>query len=127
VQVDLALAETMPLLPLNAVTIEQVFVNLLRNAIEAQAQTIQVITTVTATAVCCSVHDDGRGLTAEERQHLFDPFFTTRRHAGGTGLGLSLTYTIIAAHHGTIDVDSLPGGGTTIWVRLPVPLPLPGE
>jgi two-component system, cell cycle sensor histidine kinase and response regulator CckA len=65
------------------------------------------------------VTDTGIGIPAEERQLIFDPFFSTKRHAGGSGLGLSTVYGIIDAMGGQINVDSEVGIGTTFTIRLP--------
>jgi len=64
------------------------------------------------------VRDNGPGMPPEVRERIFTPFFTTRE--GGTGLGLALVQRVIAAHHGTINVDSAPGKGTTFRIHLPV-------
>ena len=65
--------------------------------------------------------DTGRGISPEHRSRIFEPFFTTRRDepARGTGLGLSVSYSIVKAHGGRIDVESEPGQGTVFTVRLP--------
>ena len=60
------------------------------------------------------VRDNGAGIAEEALPRIFDPFFTTK--ANGTGLGLSITYGIVRDHQGTIDVHSVPGGGTTFTV-----------
>jgi PAS domain S-box-containing protein len=65
------------------------------------------------------VTDTGIGIPTEERQLIFDPFFSTKRHAGGSGLGLSTVYGIIDAMGGQINVDSEVGIGTTFTIRLP--------
>jgi signal transduction histidine kinase len=67
------------------------------------------------------VTDSGTGMTPEVQRRCFEPFFTTKGQ-GGTGLGLALAgvYGIIQRHHGTIEIDSAPGRGTTIRIRLPL-------
>jgi signal transduction histidine kinase/ActR/RegA family two-component response regulator len=67
--------------------------------------------------VVISVQDEGEGIPAENLQHIFDPFFSTKE--GGTGLGLSICYSVASNHHGRIDVASTPGERTTFTVRLP--------
>jgi len=69
--------------------------------------------------VCLSVSDNGCGMTSEVKDHLFEPFFTTRHDSSGTGLGLSTVYGIVAQSGGTINVDSEPGKGATINILLP--------
>jgi signal transduction histidine kinase len=108
---------------LNRVELEQVFVNLICNGLEAaldKAPQITIITETTPDAVRAIVSDNGRRIRSEDRGHIFDPFFTTRQDDGGTGLGLSLTYGIITDHGGTIRVEDVDGGGTAMIVELPI-------
>ena len=65
-----------------------------------------------------SVIDSGKGISTEDQENIFDPFYTTK--ANGTGLGLSVTHGIIEQHFGTIDVKSTPGTGTCFTIRLPL-------
>ena len=67
-----------------------------------------------------SLTDTGTGIAPENLERVFEPFFTTRSKDGGTGLGLSVTYGIIADHGGLIDVESQVGKGSTFTVWLPV-------
>ncbi len=67
-----------------------------------------------------SVIDSGSGIPLEDQSRSFEPFFTTRGSRGGTGLGLSVTYGIVADHGGTIEVISNPGKGSTFAVWLPI-------
>lgn len=102
--------------------INQVFMNILVNA----AQAIQGHGTITLRSGCeddsawVSVADTGTGISAEDLGRIFDPFFTTKPVGQGTGLGLSVSYGIIKAHGGKIDVVSEVGKGTTFTVRLPI-------
>jgi signal transduction histidine kinase len=66
------------------------------------------------------VRDTGAGIAAENQERVFEPFFTTRGERGGTGLGLSVTYRIVADHGGTIEVESQLGAGSTFTVWLPL-------
>jgi two-component system cell cycle sensor histidine kinase/response regulator CckA len=120
VLLELQLAEPLPAVLINPLEMEQVFVNLIRNAIEAGSSgtTVRVCTELTATSVQCMVRDNGRGMTGEEQRYLFDPFYTTRRRQGGVGLGLSLAHGIVVEHGGTIAVHSQPDTGTTITISL---------
>ena len=61
--------------------------------------------------------DEGQGIPTSELQQIFEPFYTTREH--GSGLGLSISYKIIAAHSGDISAVSEPGGGTVFIIKLP--------
>jgi signal transduction histidine kinase len=66
------------------------------------------------------VTDNGRGITPEVQEKIFDPFYTTRGPQEGTGLGLYLTYKLVRAHKGTIHVESKQGEGTTMTIELPL-------
>jgi signal transduction histidine kinase len=72
--------------------------------------------------IVLAVADTGSGIPAEVLSRIFDPFFTTKQD-GGTGLGLAISRQIVNELGGTIDVDTVPGEGTTFRVRLPVPEP----
>ena len=63
------------------------------------------------------VADTGTGLTPEECERLFTPYYTTKQH--GTGLGLAIVQSVVADHEGTIAVESRPGGGTVFVITLP--------
>jgi signal transduction histidine kinase len=77
-------------------------------------------------AVEVVVRDFGRGIAPEHRSQLFEPFFTTGRGRGGTGLGLTIVHNLVtSAMGGAIDVDSRPGEGTTVTVTLPMRGPRP--
>lgn len=99
--------------------IEQVFINLFTNAIDAMGGKgeLDVSAGWEDTAVRVTVSDTGNGIPQEQIQRVFDPFFTTKEH--GTGLGLSIVYTIIEKHHGKIELRSSPGKGTTFYITLP--------
>jgi len=102
--------------------LNQVFMNLLVNAGHAIAER-GVITLRTGTeesGVWIEVADTGSGIDAKHVQHIFDPFFTTKPVGQGTGLGLSLSYGIVKKHHGSIEVSSEVGRGTTFRIHLPV-------
>lgn len=103
--------------------LNQVFVNLLSNAAQAIDKKDGVIVVRTALEqdhVQISVSDNGSGIAAADLHHVFEPFFTTKPLGQGTGLGLSLSYSIVRKHHGSIEVESTPGAGTTFTVRLPL-------
>lgn len=112
------------LLPIlaNRTGLEQVFVNLILNAIQASGigGTIRVILEGGDDSIVISVADTGHGIRPEAKVHIFDPFYTGREIDGGTGLGLSIVHGVIESHQGTIDVESIPGQGTVIRITLPV-------
>ena len=68
--------------------------------------------------------DDGTGMTEEVKRRAFEPFFTTRRGHGGTGLGLHIVYNLVTRRlGGRLRLESAPGRGTSIWIRLPLHAP----
>jgi two-component system NtrC family sensor kinase len=118
----LVLAPKQPYIRAHAAEIDLAFVNLIRNAVEASEPggLVTIQTEVAGGEVYVSVQDMGRGLSKGEQQRAFDPFYTTREAAGGTGLGLSIVHRIITDHDGQIRLESVPGQGTTVHVRLPL-------
>lgn len=106
--------------------LNQVFMNLLVNAAHAMGEkrgTITVRTMAVADTVRLEFSDTGSGISPENLKRIFDPFFTTKAVGDGTGLGLSLTYSIVGKHHGKIEVDSEIGKGTTFRLLLPIAQP----
>ena len=101
--------------------LQQAFINLLINAIEATAPggTIEVATRCDPgrKEIRVVISDSGCGMPKDVQEKIFDPFFTTKE--SGTGLGLAITHGIIEQHGGRIDVDSTPGLGTTFMIILP--------
>jgi PAS domain S-box-containing protein len=117
-----SLAPGLPPIRGDASTLQQVVLNLVTNASDAIGGTgeIRIETRVLseqAGAVRLSVSDTGSGISAEALPKIFDPFYTTK--AEGTGLGLSVSHSIVRDHHGTIDVESRPGAGTTFVLTFP--------
>jgi signal transduction histidine kinase len=105
--------------------IEQVLVNLINNAVQAMPEGGSLrVSLVHADGVSAiSVQDTGIGIPPENLSRIFDPFFTTKPEGEGTGLGLSVSYGIISNHSGRIEVESVPGEGTTFTLLLPAPEP----
>ncbi|OGV50598.1 MAG: hypothetical protein A2X49_12430 [Lentisphaerae bacterium GWF2_52_8] len=104
--------------------IEQVIINLVQNACEAlpskkAALSVRTCFEKDSGMVAVLVEDEGKGMEEEELKHVFDPFFTTKRDKGGTGLGLSVSQTIVEEHHGILQFSSDPGYGTLARVSLP--------
>ena len=128
---DIMLTTTLPdelvIVHGDATALQQVIVNLGTNAEYAMRGVSDGRLTI---ALECSevdngsaaliVRDTGRGMAPEERDRLFEPFFTTKPVGEGTGMGLAVVHGIIAAHNGTIHVDSVPKVGTTFTIHLPL-------
>jgi len=120
-------APDMPAVPCAAIEIEQVLLNLLRNAAQAMAdhpalapRIILRLRREEAMAVI-EVEDNGPGMEENVRRRVFDPFYTTKSPGEGTGLGLSVSYYIITRNHGgAISVASKPGQGATFTIKLPL-------
>lgn len=104
--------------------LQQVLLNLIGNAEHAMVESTERVLTLRTEAVDDVVRvivtDTGRGMQPEVRRRIFEPFFTTKPAGVGTGLGLSVSYGIVQAHGGRIDVQSESGVGTTVIVSLPV-------
>jgi len=124
VSVEAALAEELPAVSCDASQIQQVVLNLLLNAAEAtQSKPERQVSVSTASAdggVALTVSDNGEGIPAENLARIFDPFFTTKAEGKGVGLGLAVSYGIIHAHGGEIEVKSTVGQGTSFTVFLPL-------
>ncbi len=114
--------------PADKTRLEQAFVNLLTNAIDAIADagaggTIRVVGRRAAGGAELVFCDSGKGMPKEVVDRVFDPFFTTKDVGHGTGLGLYLTHQIVEQHGGTIRVESVPGEGTAVHLTLPLEEP----
>ena len=108
----------------DSVQIEQVLINLLRNALDALADVpaserrlIIESGMLSDGMVYLSVQDNGVGISRQAMEHLFDPFFSTKE--SGMGMGLAISQTIMTNHHGKIHADSWPGKGSTFTIELP--------
>jgi len=104
----------------SASELREVFVNLIVNAVDAMPDGGRLIISCAREGLRLRLRfaDTGTGMPEDVRQKIFDPFFTTKG-AQGTGLGLSVSYSIIERHEGSISVSSEPGGGTTFTIDLP--------
>jgi signal transduction histidine kinase len=117
------LPEVVPDIRGNLRNLQHVFLNLLLNAIQAMAGggSIEIaVSQDSSDYIRVDVKDTGTGIKPENLEHIFDPFFTTKGVGRGTGLGLSVTYSIVKAHGGYIEVGSEVNVGTTFSVFLPV-------
>ena len=118
-------AAGLPMLPGVSRRLQQVVVNLILNACDALPDVekgIAISTAFDRDAGCVTITltDEGVGIPDRQLRRVVDPFFTTKRDSGGTGLGLSVSSGIVRDHGGTMAFDSTPGKGTTVTVRLPV-------
>lgn len=124
---QLNLNKNIPLLPLVADQIQQVFVNILLNATDAiwesskREKKIVVVSDMSeSNEVTISFSDNGIGIAEENLPKIFEPFFTTKKDGKGTGLGLWVSYGIIKSFQGEIKVSSTYGKGTTFTIFLPI-------
>ncbi len=101
----------------------QVLINLIKNSLAASGPNDHITLTAAPDAgnIILTIADTGKGMTPEEKERMFDPFFTTRKT--GTGLGLAVSYQIIEQHNGRFEVESRPGAGTSIRIILPRKIP----
>ncbi len=102
--------------------LEQALYQLMRNACHAMrfGGTLRLITRSVGSEVQVIVSDTGRGLSPEQMRHIFDPFYFVSEQGQRTGMGLSIAYSVIERHGGTIEVESQEGAGTTFTVHLPM-------
>jgi signal transduction histidine kinase len=112
------LASSLAAVPADAEQIARVLRNLILNAIDAMPDggSLTITTAARASGVRLQVADTGQGLTPEECERLFTPYYTTKKH--GTGLGLAIVQSVISDHHGRIFVESQPGKGTAFVIDL---------
>ena len=131
IDLDLDLAEDLPMVWGHPHPMEQVFLNLLTNARDAlndkgepskarDDKQIRVRTRYKNQSVVAEVTDNGIGMDEAERERVFEPFFTTKEADQGTGLGLSISYAIVKNHSGEITCQSRKGEGTVFQMRLPI-------
>jgi two-component system sensor histidine kinase KdpD len=119
-------ATDLPLLYVNTALIEQVLFNVLENAVKFSPDASPLTISVRSEkgSVIIDIADCGPGIPADERERIFDMFYTVRRgdrHAAGTGLGLTITQGVISAHGGAVQVlDGPDGVGAVIRITLPV-------
>ena len=124
VELEVDLASDLPLLKGNLQNIEQIILNLVINAVQAIDHDQGVVRIATGfqskdRRIFVSITDNGCGVAPEISDKLFDPFVTDKQAEGGTGLGLSVTYSLVNAHDGEIVFQSTKGKGTTFTVFFP--------
>jgi two-component system nitrogen regulation sensor histidine kinase NtrY len=120
IEAKLLLNPGLPLVPADPEQIRRALRNLILNALDAMPRggTLSISTDRLDGKVSLEVSDSGEGLTAEECERLFTPYYTTKQH--GTGLGLAIVQSVVSDHKGTITVRSEPGKGTTFRIELTI-------
>ena len=119
ISVKVNLGSAQPMVALDKAQIEQVFFNLVKNAMEAMHEggTLDIDIGSDDESVFVALRDSGEGMPPETLAHIFEPYATTK--TSGTGLGLMISSRIVRDHGGSIDAESAPGEGTVFTVRLP--------
>ncbi len=123
INLEMEISEPLPPVRGNIRSLQQVFMNLLLNAIQAMPNGGTITVSVAAGPpdfVRFDIRDTGVGMKPEALEHIFEPFFTTKSVGHGTGLGLAVTYAIVKRHRGRIEAKSEIGRGTVFTVLLPV-------
>jgi PAS domain S-box-containing protein len=120
VTVKTKLSRSLTATPIDATQLQQVLVNLVKNAVQAMTTggTLTLQTSETSDSVWASVADTGGGISQEQINRIFEPFYTTKKK--GTGLGLMIVQRIVRAHNGRIELESHVGRGTTFRIWLPM-------
>ena len=126
IELKMELTPAGPLVSIDPFQMERALLNIVFNAVEAMPSggCLSIVTEIVAGNLTLNdrlriqVIDTGQGLSNDQLSHVFDPFFTTKDH--GTGLGLSLTKSIVEAHHGSIAILMNEGPGLTVAVELPI-------
>ncbi|MGA8309829.1 MAG: ATP-binding protein [Terriglobales bacterium] len=119
IECSLELAEDLPPIAADAELLHRALSNLALNAMDAMPQggTLRLRTRQNGERVAVEIADTGTGLTADECERVFTPYYTSKTH--GTGLGLAIVQSVVSDHGGTITVRSQPGHGTTFLIELP--------
>ena len=125
IMVKAKLGRQLPLAPIDATQLQQMLVNLIKNAMQAMTRggTLTLATGESSEGVWLSVADTGCGIADEQLKRIFEPFYTTKKK--GTGLGLMIVQRVVRAHNGRIELDSRAGQGTVFRVWLPLHEPKP--
>jgi len=125
IDIQTDLDKDIPIIAGDEAQLQQVFMNLISNAIDAIGKNglVQVKSRRKDTQITISIIDDGPGIPRDQQKKVFDPFFTTKRAGSGTGLGLWVTYDIVKGMGGTIILKSEMEKGTTFMVNLPIIIP----
>jgi len=125
IKLELNLQENLPKIMTDKGQVQQVFLNIINNALDALKENGYIsVTTYTKddTSIGVAIKDNGSGIPKENLKHIFEPFYSTKEKGKGTGLGLSISYGIVQKLGGTILVESELNKGTTFSVELPLKL-----
>ncbi|NNE65285.1 MAG: HAMP domain-containing protein [Pyrinomonadaceae bacterium] len=119
---ELELSEEMPKALVDPDQIQQVVLNLLLNSRDAMPNggKLKIATGIVGDSISIVIDDTGTGISHEDLKRVFDPFYSTKSSATGTGLGLAVCYGIVTSHGGTIEASSDHGKGTSFTVLLPI-------
>lgn len=125
IEIQTDFQEMLPIIANDQSQLQQVFMNLMNNAIDAIGKDglVEVNTRTCEDTIEIEIGDDGPGIPKEAEHKVFDPFYTTKKNGKGTGLGLSITYSIIEKMGGRIRFESRDPKGTTFFVNLPIMIP----
>jgi PAS domain S-box-containing protein len=123
--IQLELSGDLPRIPCYPGELNQVFMNILINALDAIIESrkwglIKISTHVEGTEIVIAIADTGCGISMESQEHIFNPFYTTKEVGKGTGQGLSLAHNVIEKHKGKLDFTTQEGQGTTFYIYLPI-------
>ncbi|MFP4058005.1 MAG: two-component system sensor histidine kinase NtrB, partial [Candidatus Brocadiia bacterium] len=121
IRIDKSLSREVPALSVDPIKLKQAFLNVIRNGIDAIGSdgVLAIRSRLDESQVRITVADDGKGMSPEELDQLFTPFFTTK--SSGTGLGVAYAQQVVLEHNGEIHCESEPGQGTTFVITLPAP------
>jgi signal transduction histidine kinase len=121
IEIETSFEENIPKLQLDCKLIKQAVLNIIKNAMNAMSEGghLGISVFIENDNVVLQIKDDGEGIPEENREKIFEPYFTTKDF--GSGLGLTLVYKIIKEHHGEIELKSRIAVGTSFIIKLPIP------
>jgi two-component system NtrC family sensor kinase len=125
IDIQTDLSPRLPIIASDQAQLQQVFLNLISNAIDAIEKDglVEVNSRISGDMLMVSIKDDGPGITEDKMKRIFEPFFTTKVAGKGTGLGLWVSYSIMEKLGGKITVTSEVGKGATFTVEIPITTP----
>jgi two-component system, NtrC family, sensor kinase len=125
IDIQTDLSSRLPIIASDQAQLQQVFLNLISNAIDAIGKDglIEIHSQISGGVIAVSIKDDGPGIPEDKQKRIFDPFFTTKEAGKGTGLGLWVSYSIIEKLGGKIGLKSEVGKGATFTVEIPATTP----